>query len=115
MFNVWIYDILIRSTSGYVSTQIMINYGEDGPYISKVYGSNSAGFIPIECNGSSTTYYHGGYRYKNNGVNNTIVASGSFDDRNGNKEYSGIFSIIETGKNDNRGSMYGCVRIVFLQ
>ena len=101
-------------TTGYVSTPAIISYGEDGPYISKVNGSNTAGFIPTECNGSSTTYYLGGYRYCSSSLSNAIMGSGCFYNRNTRDSYYGIFSIIETASNDG-ADPYCVVRTVFLK
>ena len=101
-------------TTGYVSTPAIISYGEDGPYISKVNGSNTAGFIPTECNGSSTTYYLGGYRYCSSSLSNAIMGTGCFYNRNTRDSYYGIFSIIETASNDG-ASPYCGVRTVFLK
>ena len=103
-----------NDTSDYASTPYTIVSGKDGPYISKVNGSNTAGLIPIECNGSSTTYYRGGYRYASTSLSNAIVGSGSYDVNSPRLNYSGIFSIIETTTNENMGMYYG-VRTVFLK
>ena len=82
-----------ETTDGYKQTEYEYT---PGTYISEVAGSNDRGFFPSKTDGSSSTYYWGGYAYHDtmNDGELCIESAGSFSMTGSSPEAAGLFSLI---------------------
>ena len=82
-----------ETTDGYKQTEYEYT---PGTYISEVVGSNDRGFFPSKTDGSSSTYYWGGYAYHDtmNDGELCIESAGSFSMTGSSPEAAGLFSLI---------------------